>query len=255
MTAPQANENEIRKAECGRCGGIRNCDVRGHHTEHGGDDNYDWYKEWYLLQCRGCEHVFVQTVSTNSEDYYHIEGPEGYETEHIESLSYWPALSKRKKPEWMSDAGIDAEGVLALDEALIELYGALNNDLHMLAAIGIRTAFDVASELLGIDPELGFKAKLKELVSAGHIGKVDAGRLDDLVDAGSASAHRGWRPKADDLNTMADVLEQFVFDAFVAPARKQRLNVKMAEMKRKVPARKAARKVAEPAPEIPAATG
>ena len=31
-----------------------------------------------------------------------------------------------------------------------------------------------------------------------------------LVDAGSAAAHRGWKPSFEDLSTMMDVLEQFV---------------------------------------------
>ncbi|MER8629783.1 DUF4145 domain-containing protein [Mesorhizobium opportunistum] len=238
--APETKNKDIRKAECSKCGGLRNCNILGKHAQSGEEHDYfSWHKAWYILECRGCEHVFVQTVSTNSEDYYNYYGPDGEtETEHNETIHYWPSLSKRAKPEWMSDAGIDADGVDALNDSLSELYGALNNDLYMLAAIGIRTSFDVASELLGIRPEQPFNAKLLQLVTDGHIGKVDQARLETLVDAGSASVHRGWQPKADDLNTLMNVLEQFVHDAFVAPARKTRLDAKVVLMKEKVPPRK-----------------
>ena len=138
---PAKDKKTPRKAECSQCGGLRNCDIVGQHDERVGDDDFQWHTAWYLLQCRGCHHVFVQTVSTNSEDYENDYGPDGETlTEYNETVKYWPALSKRKRPEWMSEAGIDADNVAALDEALAELYGALNNDLNMLAAIGIRTS-------------------------------------------------------------------------------------------------------------------
>jgi hypothetical protein len=75
-------------------------------------------------------------------------------------------------------------------------------------------------------------------VSRGHIGKVDQSRLEILVDAGSASAHRGWRPPAKDLSVLMDVLEHFVHEAFVVPSRKKRLDADLAKMKAKVPPRK-----------------
>jgi hypothetical protein len=189
-----------------------------------------------MLKCRGCEYVFVQTVSTNSAEYYNSYAEDGStETTHIESFKYWPALSKRKKPVWMSDSGIDAEDVGALSVAMLELYGALENDLRMLAAIGIRTAYDIASALLGIDPNLTFEEKLDAVVSLGRIGILDKDRLETMVDAGSASVHRGWRPSPSDLNTMMDVLEHFIQESFVAPARKKQLDAEAAKVKKTVP--------------------
>ncbi|WP_165350027.1 DUF4145 domain-containing protein [Mesorhizobium sp. M3A.F.Ca.ET.080.04.2.1] len=194
--------------------------------------------EWYLLECRGCEHVFAQTISSNSEDVDYSYGRGGETiTDYLEVTKTWPAQTKRKRPDWMSGVGIHIEGTGPLGESLLELYGALDSELNTLAAIGMRTSFDIASELLGIDPNLSFQAKLKGLVDAGHIGSVDQTRLGALVDAGSASVHRGWKPGADDLNTMMDVLEQFIHDAFVTPALKKRLDAKVAMMNAFVPVR------------------
>ena len=212
----QKVDNTIRKAECSQCGGLRNCHIRGKHSESSGDEDFSFHTNWYLLQCCGCEHVFAQTISTNSEDYnecYEING--NTQTIYNKTIRYWPALSKRKQPDWFFGGFIDADDAHELALSLTELYSALNNDLNMLAAIGIRTSVDVAAMLLGVDPDLPFKSKLEALKKAGDIGKVDQARLAALVDAGSASAHRGWRPSPKELNTMMDVLEHFIHEAFV----------------------------------------
>lgn len=104
--------NSVRKSECSQCGGVRNCDIRGKHVAHYNDEQLSACTEWYILECRGCEHVFVQTIGTNSEDYYHYYEENGSTGTAVnETIKYWPALSKRKKPEWMSDYGIAAENV------------------------------------------------------------------------------------------------------------------------------------------------
>jgi hypothetical protein len=227
-------EEKILRAECSRCGGRRNCKVQGHFQAKGSNEHYQWWEDWRILQCMGCDYVFVQTISTDSESYGRDENGE---IELDEAVNYWPALAKRKRPEWMSAFGIDVPGVERLDQALVELYGALDNDLVVLAAIGIRTSFDVASDILGIDPSKSFKAKLDELVNEGRIGKADRSRIEVLVDAGSASAHRGWRPAPQDLATMTEILEHFIQDAFVAPHRKKLLDAQAAKMKTTVPSR------------------
>lgn len=228
----------IRKAECSNCGGPRNCDVRGHHDKRYWDEDFQASTEWFILECRGCENVFVETVDTNSEDYDKFYEEDGStRIVYNETIKYWPALSKRPKPEWMTETGVEALDVEALDAAMLELYGALDNDLRMLAAIGIRTAYDIASELLGANPTLSFAQKLDSLVTSGRIGIADKDRLGTMVDAGSASAHRGWRPKADELNTIMDVLEHFIAEAFVAPGRRKKLDEGAAKLKKTVPER------------------
>jgi hypothetical protein len=239
MNTHNPQEITVRKAHCSKCGGGRNCDILGAHDERYNDEHFDCCTSWYLFQCRGCEHVFVQTVYTDSENIDWQYGPNG-ETEGyaVETMRYWPALAKRRRPEWITAHGIDSDhNVRALDDSLFELYGALDNDLTILAAIGIRTSFDIASELLGIAPELRFQEKLKELVNLGHIGTVDKEHLDALIDAGSASAHRGWQPTTEDLNTMMEVLENFLHASFVAPKKQKHLQDKVSKMRKTVPQR------------------
>ncbi|MER8412610.1 DUF4145 domain-containing protein [Mesorhizobium sp. M1342] len=215
--------------------------MRGHHKAYGedGDGYYQWWDNWYILQCRGCEYIFVQKSSTNSEDlhqYYNEAGET--ESELIETLSYWPAPSKRLKPEWLGDFGVHIGDADQLEQAIAEVYGALDADLPILAAIGMRTCFDVAAILLGVDDDLPFAKKLDELVQRQKIGGIDKDRLAVLVDAGSASVHRGWKPKPKELDTLAEILEHFVFEAFVAPSRRSRLDADAKKLEGAVPARR-----------------
>jgi hypothetical protein len=123
----------------------------------------------------------------------------------------------------------------------------------MLAAIGIRTCFDIASELLKVDPALSFAEKLDALVDAKHIRQLDRQRLETAVEVGNATAHRGWKPKAGDLDTMATVLEDFVFDAFVQPHRRKTLDEAAAKVRGTVPPKPTRKKKAAalPAPATP----
>jgi Domain of unknown function (DUF4145) len=232
---------KAKKADCSACGGERNCDILGDHDDFHSDDFMSWSTHWYLLRCRGCDHVFVMTVDTNSEDidyFYEEDGSTG--GTHTETLAYWPALSKRPLPDWIDQITVPNKDSDLLNTYLNELYGALNGDLNTLSAIGIRTSFDIAAELLGVNENKTFKEKLEALEADGHIGALDLERLETLIEAGNASAHRGWRPKAEDLDTLMEVLEHFIHDAFVAPLKKKRLDAKAAAVKGKVPARQRA---------------
>lgn len=133
-----------------------------------------------------------------------------------------------------------------LEQAISEVYGALDADLPILAAIGMRTCFDVAAILLGIGGDLSFSKKLDELVQRKKIGGLDKDRLALLVDAGSASVHRGWKPKPKELETLAEILEHFVFEAFVAPSRRSRLDAEAKKLEGNVPSRKGKKAEGDP---------
>ena len=230
-------EEEMRWADCSECGGKRRCDVKGNHTKTDYFDNDLWTaKEWRILQCRGCETVFIQTAATFSEDY--TQSAEN-EYDYSEQLEYWPSRSKRPTPDWFLPGGIEASGNNSrLVASLAELYAALDADLSMLAAIGIRTTFDIACELLEIDGALTFLEKVSELVDGSHITSTEGQRIFTIIDAGSASAHRGWTPTPADLTTMMEVLERFIVQAFVDPFKRRRLDQEVGRMRDTVPPKK-----------------
>ncbi|MFC3205171.1 DUF4145 domain-containing protein [Aquamicrobium soli] len=239
------SESEIGtklKAFCANCKGQRNCEIKGHHRESGGDDNFDWWQNWYLLVCCGCDHVFAQSVYSDSESYF----PVGYDHEGKTEYDYdpviksWPARFKRNRPNWLDTLEHDIENAKSSDfsSCLVQVYEALDHDLNILAAIGIRTAFDVASEILGIDPERRFENKLTEMENKSLITPSQRDSFEVLINAGNASAHRGWNPSFQDLDPLMDTLEHFINDTFVVPQLRKKAADGVAKVKSRVPPRK-----------------
>src|SRR5262245_20988396 len=210
------NDNEeIIKGHCPACGEGRNAKVIDRHEDAWQDEEGGmWGAGHYrILKCAGCDQIYFQQEIRSSED-------------DDKKTKYWPAPSKRKRPEWLWE--IDDR---TLEDLLTSVYTALDNDLRVLAVIGLRTAFDRASELLGVAPEKTFADKLRQLMKGGYIGSTEKESLDVLTDAGGAAAHRGWKPNLKQLDTLSSIMEQFIYRTFV-------LNAKAKTVKTSIPPRK-----------------
>lgn len=238
------------KAFCANCKGERNCEIKGHHQELDHDEmsGFSWCRDWYLFVCCGCEHVFAQSVATDSEtchDYYDCNG--NHQRDYIETIKSWPAQFKRSRPDWFDHGLIGShKRFIDLDKCLTEVYEALDHNLNVLAAMGTRTIFDISSEILGVDSELPFNKKLNEMVDKNLITNSQKEHLEVVIDAGGASAHRGWLPHVEDLNTLMDILESFIYDSFVLPAKKKATEESVAKVKGKVPPRKPRHRAKKP---------
>lgn len=229
---PQNAKIEQIRARCPKCGPERFADVIAEHDEH--EDHDTEHGVWSntttrILRCGGCKEVYIQQVTIFSEDYDYDVAPNG-EPYHVynERITYYPAQAKRKRPEWLL---MDVE--IHLGELLKETYKALDVDAFVLAATGARTVFDRASELLKVDPALGFKEKLNALHEEGHIGASERDHLDLLTDAGGAAAHRGWKPTPEQLDTIMNILETFIYRTFVIAAEAKKLRAEIPPRQRR----------------------
>jgi hypothetical protein len=159
----------------------------------------------YLLQCRGCEQVFYYQESTNSEDmdYQHDRPDGGWTSTYNITKTVYPKPESTSKPLWVTAiSNVDA----SLSEILHEVYTAKDQECYMLTAIGIRTAIDRATEILGIEPAKTFVEKLKDLKLGGWIGDTEYDILEVITEAGHAAAHRGWTP---DITMVGKLLAAF----------------------------------------------
>jgi len=186
---------------CPRCGPDRIADTVASHQERWFDDeaNIGATTNFRILRCRGCETVYFQKESWPVEGFpgeHQILGP------HV---SHWPPPVKRSEPEWTNKL-VDA----TLRNLLREVYGALNAGHRVLAAIGARTALEVAMVLNGAKEASSLKEKREELRDKGVIGEQEFETLFKLVDAGSAAAHRAWMPKPEELTALIDGMEAFL---------------------------------------------
>ena len=208
MTGKIANAQE-KQGHCPTCGGWRRAWIRGtfSRTEDDASDQVWQRTEHAILQCAGCDSVYHQTDMVFSEDMQPIYGDTEGAWDYFHTFKHWPPPSARRRPEWLERIALKDHDLYHL---LDEVYSALDGELNVLAAIGIRTALDRASEVLEIDPNLSFAKKLEGLLQSGRIGETEKEFMEALTDAGSAAAHRGWRPEPEFLRTMMDVLEGFL---------------------------------------------
>lgn len=216
------------RGHCPNCGVDRNAEVLAEDNREEEDKTSDvWVRSTYsILRCLGCDRRYIRLAQLCSEDYDEDYDPNTGETSMTlnERITYWPSVpippATRPRPDWLWPYPVEPElslgsGYPEIASLLTEVYTALDNNLLTLVTIGIRTVFDRASQELGTDTNQNFTEKLKELAAGNKIGGEEKEILAVLVDAGSAAAHRGWKPTQEDINHLIGALENFLERAFV----------------------------------------
>lgn len=167
----------------------------------------DWGTEYRLLQCQGCDTVFFQSKSWNSEDLDYSYDNDG---KTVIACNYtfdtYPE-SQEHRPQWIEEVeGVDYQ----LYQILCEMYQAYYKESYILASIGLRTAFDRTSEVLKILPELPLEIKVKQLAEGGFIGETEKSQLLIVTEAGNAAAHRAWSPSKSEFKSLLTITEDFI---------------------------------------------
>jgi hypothetical protein len=161
--------------------------------------------------------------------------------EHPKEKVTYPKPDSKTKPVWfdaMHKIDNQLHGILS------EMYVAYDNQSYILTAIGLRTALDRGTEILGIDAAISFEEKLTALKNGGLIGDTEKDILGVVTDAGNAAAHRGWEPNGKEIADLVYAMEVFLQRAFIVG--KRALGIKAS-----IPAKPTRQKV-EPAA-VPAA--
>ena len=234
---------DYTNAHCPKCDGERSCDTHGSvdklwdfndrqgHSMNGGVKHS-------LLECRGCQTVFYETVSWDSEsiDYWYDEMGET-QGDYDKTVVTYPKPESTSKPVWLGAIfNVDHQ----LQNILNEMYVAYDNQSFILTAVGLRTALDRATEVLGIDAAKTFDEKLNELKTGGWIGDTERAILGVVTDAGNAAAHRGWSPDHSAVAELLLAMELFLQKAFI-------VGKKALSIKANIPAKPARRKKVTPA--------
>lgn len=213
-----ANDKKIFQTHCPTCDGDRSCTIHA-----SVDKNWDWSDghghhvngavKHSLLECNGCNTVFYETNSWDSEDYDHYIDADGSSAIRPNlKKSTFPKPTSRNRPKWLNEiASVDPQ----LSNILDEMYLAYDTESYILTAIGLRTALDRSTEILGIDPTLTFNDKLNSLQKGGWIGATEKETLDAVTDAGNAAAHRAWQPSSTDASQLLTALEIFLQKSFI----------------------------------------
>jgi hypothetical protein len=220
----------ILRAHCPNCDADRNAEVRAEDINEQTDEPYGGFfiSTYSILRCLGCDRRYIQLEEFCSEDCDWDEDPHTGEisTTLNKRVTYWPSVptprTMRRRPDWLRFDPLEQKFSVRFESdypelatLLGELYAALDNNFQILSAIGIRTVLDCASQLLGCHPNQSFPEKLKELTAGNKISGEEKEMLSTLTDAGSAAAHRGWKPTQAVINSLMDMLEHFLHRTFV----------------------------------------
>lgn len=235
----------IMKAHCPSCDGLRNCRVEGCFKKTESDGEVDFWTDYYLLVCQGCNSIFFQIEHRNSKEVHSgLDFNGRYFHKYISTIKTWPSPLKRLIPERFKkyEDHIYYNYSKLLGRMLEEVYEAYDKDLLILASVGIRTCFDIVSTSLGIDPNLSFAKKLEKLLEGGHVTEIEKDILAVLVEAGNASAHRGWSPQSQDVSILLNILENFIENTIIKPIEKKILEETAPTIKEKIPPRPSRKK-------------
>ena len=236
-----SQNRSIMKAHCPSCDGSRNCKIEGHYQKVFGEELVGFWTNNFLLVCQGCETVFFQTVEYCSENYDETTDFNGRPNgiRYIPTTKTWPSPLKRLIPERFKKYRVHIYDNYSklLGRMLEEVYEAYDKDLLILASVGIRTCFDIVSTSLSIDPNLSFAKKLEKLRDDGYVTQEEMDNLAVLVEAGNASAHRGWFPNTQDVRILLNILENFIENTIIKPIETKMLEETVATIKEKIPPR------------------
>lgn len=154
----------------------------------------DFAETYSLLQCQVCGQGRLQVVMWNSENDH-------------SPPNLFPPSEFRRPPEWLNDLEQTQRYLLT------EIYAALDTGMYALALMGVRAVLDVwvSDQTSG---GKNFPKKLEPLVTYGTLSVRQFEILNNIFDAGSAAAHRGYVPSQPDalaaIEGVENLLQQHV---------------------------------------------
>lgn len=220
------------KSHCRDCAGDRWHRVVARETRRWDEEEAGVFGSdtWEILSCLGCDTVSFRHSHWFSED----TGADGDPIDHV---SYFPPSLVRSTPDWVGNLmWLLPVDELWVSELIGEIYSAAGMQSYSLAAMGARAIIDHLITSTAGDKG-GFEDKLKRLGASGALGPVQSQVISAAFDAGSAAAHRGYKPTETDLFTLLDIMENLLFEFRVKPAKEKAHAKAAAELKARTPAR------------------
>lgn len=198
--------NKTIKTHCYNCNNETNQDILFNDIEIGpreivlrndeGDDIKSVWEVvgnlWYVTKCKGCDKINFKHTLRSVPPF-----------EKTDEIFYFPKKPIRNVPNWIVNIPIKYIDILR------EVYIAVNEHLFTLALTGIRTLLDIyIVEKIGDTGN--FKQKINKLIESNIITRSKAKVLEATIDAGNASAHRGYKPDQKTLFQVLNIIENLL---------------------------------------------
>lgn len=165
------------------------------------------FSHYELLRCAGCDSVTMR----------HMAWTDDFE----EIVTLYPPRSNRKKPDWIKEIDETEPSLKAL---LDEVYVAVDGNALRLTAMGIRSVFDhVMHEKVG--DHGSFASNLTAFEEAKFISSTQKETLQIVIEVGSATIHRGFRPSAENIDAILGVMESVVKSIYLDHPNVQKIKI------------------------------
>jgi hypothetical protein len=199
---PEDSPNPDQRAHCNSCDSDTIHAVVAKRRQEGSqpyDENISiwWVTIYTMLECRGCESICVK------REYHFSEwDPDTSE------VSYFPPRLSRRQPSWAAELPEEEQSLLT------EVYSAVASNGRRLAMMGSRALIDLfITRTVG---DVGsFADKLNALEREGFLSRRSKEALAVALDAGNASAHRGFLPSEEALSMALDIVENLLHTEIV----------------------------------------
>lgn len=173
------------------------------HAERHTQTEGEWgtFETLYLVvQCGGCHTTGMREELTSDL----------FDPGEVQ-ITYCPSRLWARPPGWLRDIEAHDPGLHAL---LLEVYSATNDRQLRLLSMGVRTVLDYVMGKI-VEDVGGFESRLDAMVQRQHLTPKQRDMLRVVIEAGSAAAHRGYKPPLDLLEQMLLVMETIVRDHYV----------------------------------------
>ena len=170
-----------------------------------------YYNEYQIVQCNGCEAISFREIAKNTEDI----DPDTGELEE----NYW------QYPEIKYDRDV-IEGYKYFPREIAPIYNetlrALNENLHLLCAIGIRTLIESICVNQGIKAR-NLEKKIDQLTLKGLISEKQKEFMHELRFLGNYAAHQITAPNIEVLKEAFDIAETILKIIYILPKKFDRI--------------------------------
>lgn len=204
-------------ALCNSCERVTNHNVLAEYKNSGDTGDVQWWATYQIIQCLGCDEISFRIFSSHTEDLDPITGRpnviiELYPNrtigqEPINNYEEFPAKTKR---------------------IYLETLKALNNQIPLFAAIGLRAIIESIC-LEQKTKSNNLRGSIDELADLGLLSKKQAEFLHAHRFMGNEAAHEIVAPKPQHLIAALDIAETLLKTIYILPSVAEQLKKKNPE--------------------------
>lgn len=162
-----------------------------------------------ILSCCGCKEP---SIRKESWIFDHLPDSDRNSDGFLSGVVFTPPRLWRRPPQWLTQLEtIDRD----LKDLLDEVYSTTNDQQIRLLSMGVRAVLEhIMIKILEGDVG-GFEQKLQDMVAKDHLTERQRENLSIVIDAGSASAHRGYRPSRPLIEEIVNIMENIVREHYI----------------------------------------